>query len=503
MLNLIIKNGKIIDGSGCKPYFRDIGISGGKIVKIGNIYDEAERVIDATGLTVTPGFIDSHSHSDNAVMTHPEMREKCEQGITTSVGGQCGGSYLASGSGAAATAEEFKRNTLGLKLGSNLLTFVGHGTVRRAVMGTENRAPTPAELSKMCDIVRECVRGGALGVSFGLIYNPGTFAETDELIAIAKACAEEGGMLSAHIRNESDTLVEAVEEYFTVVRESGARAVLSHHKACLERNHGKVDITLKMLDDINREGYDVYCDVYPYLATGTSACARFIPKEYQANNKTIEHLRDPETRRTIREINRTLMNIDRIDWALITSCKGHPEFEGKYVSEIAEMMGVDDMEAAFRIIELSGNCTSACYFSINERDVEKVIAHPRSMICTDSSVAKSASYHPRLRGSFPRAIRRFVRELSLVPLEEMIRKMTSLPAHVYNLNGKGLIKEGYDADICIFDYEKLKDNADYANPHPRADGLDYVLVSGEVVARDAEFTGAMPARVIYREENIK
>ena len=500
MLNLVIKNGKIIDGSGCKAYFADIGILDGKIVKIGSISEDAEKVINAEGLVVTPGFIDSHSHSDNAVMTHPEMREKCEQGITTSIGGQCGGSYLASKNESASTAEQFKRKTLGLKLGSNLLTFVGHGTVRRRVMGTENREPTPAELAKMCDIVRECVRGGALGVSFGLIYNPGVFAKTDELIEIAKACAAEGGMLSAHIRNEGDTLVEAVEEYFSVIRASGARAVISHHKACLEKNHGKVNLTLKMLDDINNEGYDVYCDVYPYTATGTSLCARFIPKEFQANNRTLEHLANPETRKRICEMDRAIMNADCIDWALLTGCAGHPELEGRYISDIAKTMGVDDLEAAFRIIELTGNRANACYFSISESDVKTVISHPRAMVCTDSSVAVSAAYHPRLRGSFPRAIRRFVRELSAVPLEEMIRKMTSLPAHVYNLEGKGLIKEGYDADICIFDCDRLKDNADYATPHLHADGLNYVIVSGEVVAKDAEFTGAMPGRVIFREK---
>lgn len=496
MLDLIIKNGKIIDGSGSDAIYGDIGIKNGKIVEIGKIDDTAVKVIDAEGLTVTPGFIDSHSHSDKAIFTHPEMKEKCEQGITTALGGQCGGSQISSAKNGEDIEDFFKRANES-SLGSNLASFVGHGSIRRAVMGYENREPDEDELERMKELVRESVRRGAVGMSTGLIYNPGMFAKTDELIALSEVCVNEGGILSSHIRGESDTLIEAVDEFLSIVRATGARGVISHHKSCYPRNHGKVNQTLQMIDKINLEGYDVYCDVYPYTASATSVCARFIPKIYQADGKAVENVKDPKTRQKIIEYNESIYDISHIDWALITRCAGHPEYNGKYICEIAKMMGCSDIEAALNLIEISGNACSACFFSMCEEDVITVIKHPRSMICTDSSVATTdAPYHPRLRASFVKAIRRYVRELGAVTLPEMIRKMTSLPAHVYSLNSKGLIKVGYDADICIFDYERLTDKSDYADPFPKSEGLNYVIVSGEIVCEDGVYTGKRPGKFI-------
>ena len=503
MFDLIIKNGKIIDGSGSEGYTADIGIKDGKIEKIGSSLCDAKRVIDADGLVVTPGFIDSHSHSDNAVFTHSEMKEKCEQGITTSVGGQCGSTRFPeplSEDERLRTAESYFNAAENIPQGSNLLTFVGHGAIRRAVMQHENRRPTAEELEKMKALVREAVRNGAIGLSFGLIYVPGTYAETDELIELAKACAEEGGILSAHIRNEADTVIEAVEEFITIVKASGARGVISHHKSCYEKNHGKVNATLPLIERANAEGCDIYCDVYPYIASHTSLSARFIPKEYMANKRTLENLRDPKTRKEIKNKFNS-PKPGRLDWVLVNYCPERPEYQGKYVSEIADMMGCDDLEAALRVIEISNVSASGCYFTMREEDVATVISYKRAMICTDSSVAKSSpSYHPRLRASFPRAIRRFVRELNVVSLPEMIKKMTSLPANVYGLASKGLIKEGYDADICVFDYEKLCDMADFVHPERRAEGLNFVIAGGEIIAENAIYTGAKPGRVLRRSK---
>lgn len=498
MFDFIIKGGNIIDGSGSAPYSADIGIKDGKICEIGHIPENAERIIDAKGLTVTPGFIDSHSHSDSAIFTSPEMREKCEQGITTSIAGMCGSSSLASIGGKLADPKNLSLLEKEGKFGSNIATFVGHGTIRKAVMGLENREPTEYELDKMKSLLSESIKSGALGMSTGLIYTPGSFAKTEELMELSKVCAAEGGLLSSHMRNESDRLIEATEEFLSFVKESGARGIISHHKAAQRANHGKVNTTLGMIDKMNAEGYEVFCDVYPYTASSTSLSARFVPKEYTADGKTVENLSNSETLKKIIDYNKTTYDIDCIDWALVTRCKGHPEYEGKYISEIAKMMGMSDLDAALELIRISGNSTSACFFSMSEEDVTTVIKHPRSMICTDSGVAPSSSYHPRLRASFPRAIRRFVRELGAISLPEMIRKMTSLPAYVYNLSGKGYIKVGYDADICVFDYERLADKADYINPHLRAEGLSYVIVGGEIAARDAEYTGSMSAKFIPR-----
>lgn len=504
MFDLIIKNGTVYDGLGGEAQILDIAVKDGKIAKIASeINCKATKIIDAKGLSVTPGFIDSHSHSDAALISNPAMREKCEQGITTSIGGQCGGSIvpkLAADDETYHSLANLKAALKDIPQGSNTALLIGHGTVRRSAMGLENRKPTEAELAKMVSLVKESIREGALGVSYGLIYTPGNFSETDELVALARAAAEEGGIIAAHMRNEGDKLIEATEEFIGIAKASGARAVISHHKSSLKQNWGKINTTLRMIDEANAGGADVYCDVYPYTASSTSLGATFVPKEFHADGKILENLKNPETRAEIRRINMQNPTRHKIDWTLITRCAGHPEYEGKYVSEIAETMGVEDIDAALTLVEISKNACSACYFTMNEDDVATVIRHPRSMICTDSGVVMNDSpHHPRLRAAFPKAIRRFVRELGIVSLSEMIRKMTSLPAHVYGFKSKGILKEGYDADICIFDYEKLTDRAEYTNPFLHAEGLNFVIIGGEVVAEDANYTGATPAKFLLKE----
>lgn len=502
MLDLIIKNGQIIDGTGAEPFFADIGIDHGKIVFIGDCKQEAKKVIDAAGLVVTPGFIDSHSHVDNAVLEFPEQREKCEQGITTSVAGQCGSSYMPkikSSGEARRSAAGFFNKLDTLPLGANIVTFVGHGTVRSSVMGLANREPTEAELEQMKDLVRESVKAGALGVSFGLIYVPGCYAKTEELVEIAKACKAAGGMISAHIRGEGAQVVDSVKEFIHIVKESGAKGVISHHKAAGVKNHGKTEITLELIKQAVAEGADIYCDVYPYVASSTSLSAKFVPKDFQADNKMLENLADPATRALIKE-RLVAQETSSYDGVLVTVCKGHPEFQGKTLTEIAKMLDCDCVEAALRVIELGRGSASACYFTMNESDVERVMAYPRSMICTDSSVAGNNSvYHPRLRASFPRAIGEYCRERGVVPLVEMIRKITSLPADVYGLEGKSIIREGYDADICIFDFDKIIDKATYAEPTKGCEGLNYVIISGEIACVDAVYTGAGSGKAIRRK----
>jgi N-acyl-D-amino-acid deacylase len=386
-----------------------------------------------------------------------------------------------------------------LPLGANIVTFVGHGTVRSSVMGLANREPTADELEQMKDLVRESIKSGAIGVSFGLIYVPGCYAGTAELVEIAKACKAAGGMISAHIRGEGEQVVDSVKEFIHIVKESGARGVISHHKAAGVKNHGKTEITLELIKQAVAEGADIYCDVYPYVASSTSLSAKFVPKEFQADNKMLENLADPVTRALIKE-RLVPQQTSSYDGVLVTVCKGHPEFQGKTLTEIAKMLDCDGTEAALRVIELGRGSASACYFTMNESDVERVMAYPRSMICTDSSVAGNNSvYHPRLRASFPRAIGEYCRERGVVPLVEMIRKITSLPADVYGLEGKGIIREGYDADICIFDAEKIIDNATYNEPWHRADGLNRVIVDGQIAAENAVATGACGGKVLIRK----
>ena len=520
MYDLVIKNGHILDGTGKPLFLSDIAVSGGKICRIARDIEGGSKVIDAEGLVVTPGFIDSHSHSDNAMLTYPDQIEKIEQGITTSIGGQCGSSPAPIDKGADPARAEWTGDsgkvravyrTMGefldiggkVPLGSNLVTFVGHGSLRRATMGIENRVPSKGELDEMRELLRDGLAHGAIGISFGLFYTPGCYAETDELIELARVVAEYNGMIAAHIRDEGDFLIESTEEFIKVVRESGVKkGVLSHHKALGKGNWGKVTHTLRMIDEANEEGLEIYCDVYPYTAYNTGLSAEFIPKELRADgfDGMAKIFADPDER--VKLIER-IRNSNRSDIGsiLITGCRFHPEYNGKTVSEIAGMYSKDECETILDLIRDSRDNCDACFFGMCEEDVEAVLAHKMAMICTDSSVAKGRSvYHPRLSGTFPRVLGRYVRERKITSLSEMIRKMTSMPATVYGLKGKGILAEGFDADICIFDPERIIDRAEYTDCAKKAEGLNYVILGGEVVAEDATYNGKKKGKLILRHK---
>ncbi|MBQ9838114.1 MAG: D-aminoacylase [Oscillospiraceae bacterium] len=504
MFDMIIKNGFIIDGSGEAGFAADIAIKDGKIAAIGSDLGDARQVIDATGLTVTPGFIDSHSHADSAVISFPQQIEKTEQGITTSIGGQCGTTpYPAVKDGKLMKMSEFLTSAINTPQGANIAMFAGHRSIRQAVMGMENRPATNEELTQMCDLLRDAMDAGAMGISFGLIYTPSCYADTDELITLAKVAKEKGGMISAHIRNESYRVVEAVEEFITIAKAANIRGVISHHKSTQPANHGKVKTTIAMIEQANREGCDIYCDVYPYIASRTTLSATFIPKEY-ANSKLIPtYLQNPEMRAQFKQrnyANRERTLCEDLSWVLLNTIPPYPQYNGKRLTEAAKLHGKDPWETLFDILEVHPGC-GACYFTMDEADVEYVMKWPRSMICTDSSIAgNSQFYHPRLRGSFPRVLGRYVRERNVVSLPEMIRKMTFLPAMVYGLENKGYLREGFDADICIFDPETIIDRATYTDPSQRAEGLHWVIVGGEIAAKNAVSTGKTAGKVLLRKQ---
>jgi len=503
MYDIIIKNGKITDGTGSPSFLADIAIKAGVIVKVARGLEGAKETINAKGLTVTPGFIDSHSHSDKNILTYPEQREKIEQGITTSITGQCGGSIApcprdTKDKGIYETMGKFLDSVKDNPQGSNTAILVGHGSIRNAVMGTENREPTQEELERMKDHLRCAMEHGATGMSFGLIYNPGMFAKTDELCEMAKVLGEYNGVLAAHIRNEGDDLIKSVDEFITAVKCSGVRGVISHHKSAFHENWGKVHHTLAMIDKTNEEGYDLYCDVYPYTASHTSLAAYIVPKEYHADNGVCRNLRDPKTYKIIKELDIEKRGND-LSWILVVSCANHPEVLGKRISEIADMWNMDQHDAAYKLLLDSENSCNCCFFSMSEDDVETVMKHPRAMICTDSGVARdNTCFHPRLKATFPRVLGEYVRNRKVTSLPEMIRKMTSMPASVYGLTKKGLIREGMDADICIFDADRIIDKATYADCNNRCEGLNYVILNGKVVVKDAVYLGEMAGKMILR-----
>ena len=504
MYDLIIKGAAVLDGTGSDAFFADVAVKDGKIAKIGENLSGAKEIIDATGLTLSPGWIDSHSHSDTKFLTYPDMKEKVEQGITFSIAGQCGSSQAPyTKDGALITMSEYIAKAKKVAQGASAATLVGFNTIRKAVMGKENREPSPDELEAMCNLLRDAIRGGAIGMSYGVYYVPACYAKTDELVALAKVVKEEGGILASHIRNEADQVIEAVEEFLHIIKESGCKAVFSHHKSAEKPNWGKVKTTLAMIDKANEEGADIYVDVYPYTASGTTMLARFCPVQFHPPGTTnaVELLYDPEICKKIKEWGEAKWKND-VSWTLVSSCPGYPEYQGKNVSEIAKMMGLehDEVEAALEVTRLTKGAARGSFFTMNEEDVKYVMAHPRAMICTDSAVAgDSTIYHPRLRAAFPRALGRFAREYGVVSIPEMIRKMTSLPATAWGIKNKGKVAVGYDADFTVFDADKVIDKADFINFSEYNEGLAYVIIDGKVVLENNKANGVCAGKIYTKD----
>ena len=497
MFDILIKNATILDGTGAPAYTGDIGIREGKIAKLGTDLEGGARVIDAKGLTVTPGWIDSHSHSDAAIFTYPDQQEKVEQGITFSVTGQCGGSAAPKMvNGELLTAEAFYDKARNTPQGSGCIMLTGHGNLRRLVMGTENRPATAEELAQMEKLLEQSMDAGSRGLSLGLIYVPCCYAETEELVALAKVVARRGGILAAHIRGESDQVEDSVAEFIHVAEQAGCRGVISHFKATGKANWGKVKKTLAMVDEANARGADIYVDVYPYCASHTSLQSTFYPKQFHGDGTVpaAQRLRDPELRQTLLAWNRNRWGLD-FNWVMLTKCQKRPELRGLTIAEAAARLNMDGYELIFDLI--CEGAATGCFFSISEDDIRTVLKHPRAMVCTDSGVAAGKdTYHPRLRGSFPRVLGRFVRQDQVTSLPEMIRKITSLPAMVYGLPTKGRIAEGMDADLCIFDAETILDGSDFTHCSDANLGLAYVLIAGKVVLEDNVYNGTRAASVI-------
>lgn len=524
MYDLLIKNAVVADGSGCPLFHSEIAIQNGKIAAMGPRLDaDARQTLDAGGMITAPGFVDVHSHSDILVEAYPECIAALEQGITTQIGGMCGISpaplsqaHLQDG---VRYLESLKKDSLyspwknrktfsgylqhiDKPLGTHMGFLVGHGTIRAAIMGYADRAPTKQEMADMEALLREAMDGGAMGLSFGLIYPPGAYANTDEMTALCKIVAQKGGVMTVHLRSESSRLVEAVEEMLTVVRQSGVRCVISHHKATGgPANWGKVRKTLELIRQAAAEGFDVFCDQYPYTASSTSLATN-IPSHLHALGKPamLAMLADPAGRQQLREqIVGAQTSQQRFARTMIGRSVTHPEYSGRMLNDIAAELGVDPYELQCDILLEDELSTDGIFHTMCEEDLRTVMREPRAMIGTDGLWYPGCTgTHPRSIASFPRVLGRYVRELKVIRLEEAIRKMTSMPAAVYSLPGKGLVRPGFDADLVIFDPETISDKADYANPRTRCQGLRYVLVGGAIAVQDAVFNGTMRGRVLRR-----
>lgn len=523
MYDILIKNGKIVDGQNHEPYDGDIAIEGDRIVGIGKIDGSAKRVIDAKGKFVTPGFIDIHCHSD-AIVFHPEKNPlRLRQGFTTEVIGNCGISAAPvnperlellrkycnpyySNVPLSYDWVSYKQYLDQLEAHGPLLNtvgLVGHGSLRIAVSGFEARPLTPEEMEKMEELLRESLQEGAFGLSSGLIYPPGVFADQEEILRMAKIVWEEGGMYSSHMRSESDQLVEAVSETIQIARETGVNMEISHHKAQGVKNKGKTVKTLELIRQANEKGIPVNCDVYPYAAASTQFSAVLPPWALEGGvDQLISRLSDPEIRqRIIADIKNETPEYESFfqyagswDRILINECSVK-EYQGKTVWQIAEEQGEDPSEMALDIIKNSGNNVMMIAFTMDEEDITRVLQDPYSIICTDGFPGLGP-YHPRYTSAFVRVLEKYVKQTHLLSLPLAIHKMTEMPACKLGLTDRGVLLEQRKADILMIDMDRIHDNGDYTNYNAPADGIDWVIINGQVAVEDGVVQPVCAGRVL-------
>ncbi|MCS7253687.1 MAG: D-aminoacylase [Armatimonadota bacterium] len=528
----LIRNATVVDGTGGEPFVSDIVICGDRIEYIGQASGGSNAcyklVIDAAGMVACPGFIDAHGHSDGEILANKYCESKVMQGITTEVCGNCGFSPapIAGESGAvqlmapprkdSAQAHwrrlgEFLAALENNGLSMNVVTFVGHNTIRSVVMGEDDRAPSEDELLRMKTLLSEALEDGAIGLSSGLIYSPGCFSQPDELIELCRVVRHYNGLYATHMRNESYELIEAVHEAIDVARQTAVPVQISHHKAVGKDNWGKVELTLQMIERANQQGLDITCDQYPYTATATSL-KMVLPRWVHSGGveQLLQRLRDKSTLQRIRkELENALRSDD--EWAqIIVSEVAHEhlkQFEGLNMTEVAEALNKEPFDALVYVLVEDKAQTTMVRFSLSEEDVICVMRYHRTMFGTDASARKlkwgkeetpSGKPHPRAFGTFPRILGRYVRERQILTLTEAIRKMTSLPASKFGLSGRGELKRNSYADIVIFDPQSVIDASTYEEPYKAPIGIRHVFVNGIAVVLDGQLTGALPGRVIRR-----
>jgi N-acyl-D-amino-acid deacylase len=525
MLDILIRNGTVIDGSG-EPRFRaDVGITGGRIAEVGMLEGaEAGTVIDASGHVVTPGFVDMHSHADFTLPILPTADSLVHQGITTAVIGQCGASpapllpdtrdlIIAAAGSSDMPLPWDEWSTFGSyldylrKIGTsiNVAPLVGQSGVRSAVMGFTADAPTPEQMAQMQAEVIRAMEEGAIGVSTGLIYPPGSYATTAELIEVTRPAGERGGFYFSHIRGEGDTLLEAIAEAIRIGRETGAAVQISHYKAAGRDNWDKSGQGLALIDQAQAEGLDVTVDMYPYLA-GSTMLAAALPEWAQegGNDATLERLADQDTRAKMTAAMQSSGFFRIIEWdqVLISNSPHNRAYEGRYVADLAAEVGKSPYDWVFDALIETQLDMGMVLFMMSEENRKLELRHPLMMIGTDGSglategpMAKGVP-HPRSFGTYPRVLGRYVREGQVISLEEAVWKMSGLPAQKLHWADRGLIKKGQRADVVVLDPERVADLATYDKPHQYPAGMPHVIVNGELVVRDGTHTQARPGSVL-------
>jgi N-acyl-D-amino-acid deacylase len=527
--DVIIQNGRIIDGTGSPWYLADVGIRSGRIAAIGNLAGEnGTQRIDARGLVVAPGFIDMLGQSEMTILVNPHLPSKIFQGITTEITGE--GGSIAPITDALVAADrvsyEHYRITPDWRtfaqyfarlekqgLGINLASYVGATQVRRVVIGDGDRAPTPAELDQMKALVRDAMREGAVGVSTSLQYAPAPYATTDELIALASEAAKFGGIYATHMRSEGNAVLEAVDEAVRIGREAKIPVEIWHLKAAGKSNWGRMPEIVARIEAARQSGVEVGANTYAYPAWFNSFSAFIPPWAHDGGDeKLVARLKDPATRKRIRQEMETPTKTWDNEWqeipgpeAVLISVVQNPAllpFQGKTLAEIAKLRNQEPIETLFNILIEDRAFTSVAVFGMSEPDVALALKQPWTSVDNDSQgtapdgLLGQEHPHPRAYGTFPRILKKYVREEHMLTLEEAIRKFTALPAQRMRLADRGVLKQGLWADLVVFDPDQIRDVATFEKPNQLSIGMRYVLVNGVPVIADGKATNALPGKIL-------
>ena len=508
--DIVIRNGRVLDGAGNPWILADVAIKDGRFVKIGKVEEKGKREIDATGKYVSPGWIDMLDASGGVLTGSPLAESKLRMGVTTGIGGE---------GGTPVPAEKISEYFAGLEkngISMNFGTYYGATQARVAVVGQDARDPSPDELAKMRSIVETAMKAGALGVSTALIYPPASYSKTEELIELAKVAGRYGGVYSSHVRGEGKELIESINEAITIGEKGGLPVEIYHLKAAYQPGWGTLMRQAgETIEKARARGLDVAADMYLYTAGGTSLSA-VVPAwaAEGGREKLMERLKDPATRARLKNEIKTgspgWWNIVEAagGWKQVVLASSanpeHKRFENKNIEQIAKEWNKDPADAAFDLIAESNGRAGALYFLMTESDIETAIKYPWVSFGSDASASPQlmdpntvGNGHPRGYGNFPRVIAEYVRSKKILTLPEAIRKMTSWPATRLRLASRGTIKEGNWADVVIFDYDKIQDNSTYEYPFRTPSGIDQVLVNGQIVIDNGKHTGARPGKVLY------
>lgn len=495
--DVLIRNGKIIDGTGNSWYYGDIAVKDGKIISIGKLSNvTATKTIDAKGLIVAPGFIDVHGHIEGGVFERPTADNYIYDGVTTVVTGNCGGS--------AESMKVFFRRLDSMKTSINIASLIGHNTVRRQAMGLDDRLATPEEQKKMEELVAQAMNEGAVGLATGLIYLPGMYSNTAEVVGLAKSAAAYGGIYASHIRNEESKVVDAINEAINIGKEANIPVQISHFKVSHKANWGRSKETLPLIENARKKGYDVTIDQYPYTASSTNLGVRLPDWALSGGQDSLKNrINDPAIHKKI--IADMLAQLKEYkyknySYAVVANYRPDSSYNGKSISEINKLNGRkpkanEEAETILDMMMKGG--AQMVYHGMDENDVRYFLKYPFNMIGADGGVSNGRGMpHPRTYGTNARVLGKYVREEKIISLEEAIRRMTSLAAQKFNLKDRGLLKEGYAADIVVFNEDEVIDKATFENPHQFSVGFKYVLVNGQPVIENEKHNGTRSGQTL-------